>query len=58
MQLETDDKSALRKAEELQAIVFRQIAPGHLCVRVLIEEENGAAKRYRKRQIGGINTFI
>lgn len=58
MQLETDDKSALHKAEEPGVIVFRQIATGHLCVHVLCDKANGTAKRYRERQIGRINALI
>lgn len=46
---ETDDESALHKAEEPGAIVFRQITTGRLCVYALCEEENGAAKRYREK---------
>lgn len=48
----------LYEAEEPGAIVFRQIATGHLCVHVLCEEENGTAKRYGERQIGRINALI
>lgn len=55
---ETDDKSVHHKAEEPGALVFRQIATGHLCVYVLCEEKNGTAKRYGERQIGRINALI
>lgn len=44
MRLETDDKSALYKAEEPEAITFTQIATGHLCVYVFHDKGNGTSK--------------